>query len=184
MSPLGPRPSNRSLARIGATIALPLAVLSCGGGQPAATRTATGTQVAPHRSSARPIAPSSAATAPTTRPAKYRDCGAGITAKKRTTTCPFARNAFYGYWREPRAPVIPVYSTADNGLWEVTCRAGGGQIICTALDGSVVKFSAAAVARYTSTQARAYAARHDLGPTPPPRTKTTIAVPAPTPPSY
>jgi hypothetical protein len=47
-----------------------------------------------------------------------------------------------------------------------------------------VTFSAASVARYTSTQARAYATTHDLGPTPPPRTKTTTALPAPTPPGY
>jgi hypothetical protein len=90
-------------------------------------------------------------------------CDSNISARRQTTTCPFAENTFYEYWASGEAATIRAYSPATKRSYGLTCRRGT-TVRCTAGDGAEVRFPAAAVSAYTDAQARAYAIHADLGP--------------------
>jgi hypothetical protein len=99
-------------------------------------------------------------------PTGYTRCDANIAAKRGTTTCGFATNAFYEYWKSAKASDIKAFSPASNRIFATQCTAAAGEVECTTSDGGVVRFSQAAVDRYSKAQADAYAADHELAPTP------------------
>jgi hypothetical protein len=103
----------------------------------------------------------SAASKPTS--SAFVACDSNISARRQTTSCPFAENTFYEYWASGESGTIRAYSPATERSYRLTCR-GGTMVRCTAGDGAEVRFSSAAVSAYTDSQARAYAASADLGP--------------------
>lgn len=93
-------------------------------------------------------------------------CDANIEVKQSTTTCPFASNVFYEYWSSGEKHVIRAYSPAADRVFTTRCAARAAVIACKTGDGGVVRFSQAAVDRYSQSQADSYAVDHDLGPEP------------------
>jgi hypothetical protein len=91
-------------------------------------------------------------------------CDQNISAKAATTTCRFAENTFYEYWDSGESFDVSVYSPAAGHYFDTTCTPGEGWIVCTTEDGGVVRFTQAAVDRYTPDEAKRYAAAADLGP--------------------
>jgi hypothetical protein len=86
-----------------------------------------------------------------------------------TTTCPFAENVFYEYFRKtygvPSAATITAWSPAAARFYSVHC-SGRGLIVCIAGDGAEVRFSTAAISAYGDNQAAVYAANHETGHSP------------------
>jgi hypothetical protein len=83
-----------------------------------------------------------------------------------TTTCKFAENVFYEYWRATQSDdgsTIEAYSPAARRSYELQCSRQT-LITCRAVDGSHVTFPGGAVDEYDADQARGYACSHDLGP--------------------
>jgi hypothetical protein len=97
----------------------------------------------------------------------FVSCDANIQAEAGTTTCPFAENVFWTYWtsRESTGPLL-VWSPAARASFDTTCNSDGAQVVCTTPDNAEVRFSQAALDRYSQAQADAYASGHDLGPDP------------------
>ena len=158
----------RPAVAMASAVALTLALAACGTNS-IATRTVTVTQ--PTTTSETPAslpanstsAPAPTATAHSTPvPNGFTRCNTNITAKTGTTTCPFAHNVFYAYWRHG-SPSIRAYSPATGVTYRLRCDATAGRVTCTANDGAVVRFSTASIDHYTSANARAYAGSHDLG---------------------
>jgi hypothetical protein len=156
-----------AVALAGALLALTIA--GCGGsGEPAKTVTVE-RQVTvekqpaqrKHRRKSRPQP------TPTTAAPEFVDCDPNIEARVATTTCPFAQNVFWTYWTsgESNNP-LQVWSPAAHASFTTTCERGGAQVLCTTSDNAAVKFSQAALDRYSQSQADAYASSHDLGPDP------------------
>jgi hypothetical protein len=117
------------------------------------------------KSSARATAtPTSVATAASSP--RFVSCDANIDARAANTTCPFAQNVFYEYYREslgyPTAVSVQAWSPAAGRFYSVRCT-GGSAISCRAGDGAEVKFPSGAVAAYDDDQAAAYASTHDTG---------------------
>lgn len=103
-----------------------------------------------------------------------RSCDRTIRARRGTTSCPFAKNVFYGFWLETFqsgilawSTAIPVYSPAVGRMFEVTCT-DADTVICRGGDGAVVTFPRQAVTAFTVEDAVRYAATADLGTVPPP----------------
>jgi hypothetical protein len=93
-------------------------------------------------------------------------CDANIRVKASTTTCAFAQNVFFAYWRAARsgdASSVTAYSPASGREYALKC-ADGTVISCRADDGTYVRFPAGAIDAYDSDQAERYACSHDLGP--------------------
>jgi hypothetical protein len=101
---------------------------------------------------------------PTLEPAAFVHCDANIEVKQVTTTCAFANNVFYEYWSSAYKRVIRAYSPAADRVFTTRCLTRNADIECKTADGGVVRFSQAAVDRYSPSQADSYAARNDLGP--------------------
>jgi hypothetical protein len=93
-------------------------------------------------------------------------CDPNIQARRDTTTCPFAENVFWSYWTSSESPSLGVWSPAAQVTFATRCARDGTQVTCTTDDGGEVRFSQAAVDRYSQTQADTYAGDHDLGPDP------------------
>jgi hypothetical protein len=171
-----------AVAIVSAT-ALALALAACGTNS-IATRTVTVTQPATPRDTLANLPADTASPPASAVPAQgttisnvFTRCDANITAKTGTTTCPFAQNVFYAYWQESSA-AIRAYSPATGMTYRLRCDATGGRVLCRAGDGAIVKFSAASIDRYTSANARAYAASHDVGPTSTPTIRTRETAPS------
>lgn len=133
--------------------------------------TDTGTKATPTntvRSTSEVLAPPEPDSSPSrrrhAREPGFQRCDPNIRVKAATTTCPFAQNAFYGYWKSDGDSELRVYSPAAKRFFETACDAAGGLVTCTTGDGGVVKFAQAAVDRYTETDARTFAVHADLGP--------------------
>jgi len=140
------------------------ALVVAGCGQTTAVKTVTVSEVvtveraAPRRRSApapRPTSPG---------PDRFRPCDQNIVAKAGTTTCGFAQNAFYEYWRSGKAPVLAVLSPALGRRLDTICTSNGVTVRCTTDDGGVVRFPERAVDAYTPEMARAFAAAYGLEP--------------------
>lgn len=116
--------------------------------------------------------------APASSSARYVACDANITVRTDTTTCGFAQNVFYEYWRSGQSAEFDAYSPATRATFSTTCREAAGRITCTTADRGAVRFPQAAVDSYTQAQADTYAAKADLGPgSDPEATPSTDAVP-------
>jgi hypothetical protein len=107
---------------------------------------------------------------PAANPAVFVACDPNIRVKAATTTCPFAQNVFYEYFRDTAgyvsATTVRAWSPAARRFFSVAC-AGRKPITCTAGDGAEVRFSAEAMEAYDDSQAVRYASTHDTGdPTP------------------
>ena len=87
--------------------------------------------------------------------------------KASTTTCPFAQNVFYEYYREtdgyPRTVTVRAWSRAARSSFDVSC-SGTESIVCRAGDGARIKFPARAVLAYDDEQAERFASTHETGP--------------------
>jgi hypothetical protein len=91
-------------------------------------------------------------------------CDANIKARAATTSCPFAENVFYEFWRasENGDDAFSAYSPVMRKDYEMSCSADA-TVSCLAGDGGEVRFSMAAVNAYTVEQGARYARTHDLG---------------------
>jgi hypothetical protein len=109
-----------------------------------------------------------------TRPKKRRHrhrvvltaCDGNIQVKAATTTCGFAQNVFYEYWKAAQsgqASSIDAYSPASGRTYTLTC-ARRTSITCRADDGGYVTFAASAIDAYDADQAASYACSGKLGP--------------------
>jgi hypothetical protein len=97
---------------------------------------------------------------------RLTSCDSNIKVNGATTTCAFAENVFYEYWKafdSGDGSAIAAYSPASGRTYELRC-AERTLISCRADDGSYVAFPAAAVDRYDADQAAKYACAADLGP--------------------
>jgi len=97
----------------------------------------------------------------------FVSCDPNIEAKAGTTSCPFAENVFWSYWTSGQSTApISVWSPAAYTSFDTTCQGDGTQVVCITTDDAEVRFSQAAVDRYSQAQADAFASGHDLGPDP------------------
>lgn len=154
--------NGRTLA---AMVAVAIGIAGCGDDK-ASTRTVTVERSSPGVAGGTPATTSTVPGETARTPSGYSRCDANISAKRGTTTCGFATNAFYAYWESGKASDIKAFSPASNRMLPTQCAAAAGQVQCTTSDGGVVRFSQAAVDRYTKAQADVYAADHELAPTP------------------
>jgi hypothetical protein len=150
-------------------LVLAVAVGSCGGSNQAQVKTVTvnGSTTdspapsQPPRQRSRPKrVKQSAGTSAFTR------CDSNIEAKAGTTTCGFAQNVFWQYWTTNQSDSIQAWSPATQSTFSTSCPSGADPVVCTTNDGGAVRFTQAAIDRYSQPQADAYASSHDLGPDP------------------
>lgn len=120
----------------------------------------------PRRSPSRPTTPTTPAPA---SPTGFVACDANISAKAPATSCPFAENVFYEYWKSGQASSITAYSPTVGSTLDLQCSSGL-QVVCTTSSGAAAAFSKNSVAAYSQTQGDQYAATHDVGPGSPPPT--------------
>jgi hypothetical protein len=177
--------SYRPTLATASALVLAFALAACGSSASTATHTVTilqGTTATPPGpiASEEPLdsAPA-AAVAPATPISAFKRCDTNITAKKHTTTCAFAENVFYEYWRAGGAQSIRAYSPATAKSYRLSCEHARSGVTCSAGDGAIAKFSIASVDQYTSAQARAFADSHDVGATPTPTSTPPTATPQP-----
>jgi hypothetical protein len=97
--------------------------------------------------------------------AAMRLCDANITTKRATTSCRFAENVFYGFWKaqDQGDDAFTAYSPVTKRSYSMSCT-GEATVVCRAGDGGEVHFPMAAVRAYTAENAAHYAATHDTGP--------------------
>ncbi|MBI5103623.1 MAG: hypothetical protein HZB46_01285 [Solirubrobacterales bacterium] len=135
-------------------IAAVTALAGCGGRE---TITAAG-DAAPATAvtTAIPPVPSSAS--------RWRACDANVRARRGTTSCAFALNVFYGYWRAARRGQerFAAYDPTTGREHRLGC-SGRATLTCRTADRSAVRFPLGAVEAYTASAARAYCESHDLG---------------------
>jgi hypothetical protein len=100
-------------------------------------------------------------------------CDANVRAKAGTTTCGFAENVFYEYWRwREYAEVtdIAAFSPALKVFLRVDCNEGDA-VVCRTSAGAFVRFPLKAVKAYTLENAAQYARRHNVSKGPNPTSK-------------
>lgn len=124
---------------------------------------------AEHARAAAPPSTTAPAPAVAARPrphaSAFRHCDDNISAKATTTTCAWAENAFYEFYVRDGSDHLRVYSPAAHSFFDTSCSTSDGLVSCSTSDGGVARFAQAAIDRYTSDEARVYAATADLGPT-------------------
>jgi hypothetical protein len=159
----------RSRSARAACLALSLAVVAggatgCGDGQNSADVTTVVRKVIVRQAAARHARSKRDHDAPTQRPtAGFVFCDANVSADSTTTSCPFAENVFYAYWKNGRSGSFTAYSPATGTTYDVSCSAGA-TVACTGGNGAEVHFPAAAVDAYTESQADDFAAHHQTQP--------------------
>jgi len=95
---------------------------------------------------------------------KWVSCDSNVTALRPHTSCGFAQNAFYGYWSAEGMSPIDVWSPSTKRTYSTRCTLGSTRVTCRTSDGGRVRFPTSALQAYSSSQAAAYAASHDVGP--------------------
>jgi hypothetical protein len=106
-------------------------------------------------------------------------CDANVRIKAATTTCAFAENVFYEYWRwleYSEVTDIRAFSPALGRFLAIDCDHSDA-VKCRTDAGALVRFPETAVAAYTIASAARYARGHKVSDEPQP------ANPAPAPPS-
>jgi hypothetical protein len=161
----------RFVAASAAVLALTACALSaCGSTQPAKTVTVTtATTPGPTATTSAPPAREKPKTRRVVRAASaMRSCDANIAVKRATTSCAFAENVFYGYWKaqDQGDDAVAAYSTVTKQSYPISCTSGT-TVMCRAGDGAEVRFPMAAIRAYTAANAAHYAATHDTGPSNP-----------------
>jgi hypothetical protein len=98
-----------------------------------------------------------------------RNCDTNIVANA-NTSCGFAENAFYEYYKahpaNGKGVSITVHSPSTSKDYELGCEISKGLIGCISSPtskGIYISFPEAAIDEYTETQAEAYASTHDVG---------------------
>jgi hypothetical protein len=141
-----------------------------GCGTEPATKTVTVTTAAPSADAATASkskngTDSGGATVATRQPkAAISACDANVSVKTATTTCPFAENVFYEYWRgleHDAGANIQAYSPALERFLAVDCK-DGERVECRTSAGAVVRFPLSAVQAYTAKNAAKYARGHTV----------------------
>jgi hypothetical protein len=96
----------------------------------------------------------------------WKNCDTNIKARTGTTSCPFAENVFYGFWRalEQGDDSFRAYSPVTHRRYAMTCAAGL-TVTCRAGDGGAVRFSRTSVEVYTDKQAEAFCRSRTVTPT-------------------
>jgi hypothetical protein len=93
-----------------------------------------------------------------------KTCDPNIRVKATTTTCGFAANVFYEYWRsteDGEATDVEAYSPALKTYVAVDCKQND-PVTCRTDAGALVRFPVRAVEAYTTEQAATYAASHTV----------------------
>jgi hypothetical protein len=142
---------------------------ACGGTQSTKTVTTTTTVTSvPATATAAPSSAKERSKRKTRTASAMRTCDANITARRATTSCRFAENVFYGYWKaqDQGDDAFTAYSPVTKQTYSMSC-SGETTVICRAGDGGEVHFPMAAVRAYTAENAAHYAATHDTGPASP-----------------
>jgi hypothetical protein len=100
---------------------------------------------------------------------RQRNCDTSVVADS-ATSCAFAENVFYEYYKSSRAAgagqSLRAHSPDTGHDYSVFCSLRQGLIVCLGeplATGIYVSFPNAAIASYTATEANAYASSHDLG---------------------
>jgi hypothetical protein len=145
-----------------------LALSGCGGTQATKTFTVTSTATSAPTptTTAQPAAKKRTKSRFKARAASaMRSCDANITAKRATTSCRFAENVFYGFWKaqDQGDDAFAAYSPLTKESYSLSCT-GETTVVCRAGDGGEVRFPMAAIRAYTAENAAHYAATHDTGP--------------------
>jgi hypothetical protein len=70
-----------------------------------------------------------------------RSCDATIVAKRATTSCRFAENVFYGFWKAQNEgdDAFTAYSPVTKQSYHMSCTSGT-TVVCRAGDGAEVRF--------------------------------------------
>jgi hypothetical protein len=102
-------------------------------------------------------------------PSALQACDPNITVRAATTTCAFAQNVFYAFYKQAASfkpqNAVDAYSAASGQDYAVACATDDAEnITCVAGDGGEVHFNLGAVRAYDDGQAARYARSHDLGP--------------------
>jgi hypothetical protein len=97
-------------------------------------------------------------------------CDANVRAKAATTTCGFAENVFYEYWRwveYSEVTDIKAFSSALRAFLPVNCDQDRA-VVCRTSAGALVRFPLSAIKAYTLDNAAQYARNHRVtkGPNP------------------
>lgn len=153
--------SSSLLRAVLSVAALGLVCFGCGSGR-ATTRTVVQTVVEPAAQTS-----TSVARAPTSgHHRRWKSCDQNIRARIGTTSCGFAENVFYRFWRASQLgdDTFAAYSPITDHEYRMSCR-GRSTIVCTAGDGGAVRFSRAAVDAYSADQADAYCNSHKVSAT-------------------
>lgn len=145
------------------------AVSACGSSDVRTVTVRTPARVAPARLSLDPV--SETATAATRRggtvrrsATTWRTCDANVRARRPATSCVFAENVFYGFWRAAGGRAFKAYSPVTGRHYAVSCTSGRRGVICRAGNGAAARFPRAAVAAYTASAARQYCVTHHVSP--------------------
>jgi hypothetical protein len=104
--------------------------------------------------------PSAAAPTPSTT---FSSCGGGVEARVGTTSCDFAQNVFYEFFKNSPLRQFPVYSPATGMKYQMQC-VGESLVTCSGGTNAEVRFPMSAVLAYTQADASAYANSHNVGP--------------------
>lgn len=96
----------------------------------------------------------------------WKNCDPNIKARVGTTSCAFAENVFYGFWRalEQGDDGFRAYSPVTHRRYAMACVTTA-TVICRAGDGGAARFSRASVDLYTDTQAEAFCRSRAVTPT-------------------
>jgi serine/threonine-protein kinase len=91
-------------------------------------------------------------------------CDGNISASQPQTSCSFANNVFYEYWRADGNPDVSAYSPTTGQTYSVNCVPAGEFVMCQTPEGAKVRIRQGALGSYSQSQADRYAATHDTGP--------------------
>jgi hypothetical protein len=169
--------SLRGVAVAAATVLGTVSMSACGAVQQ--TKTVTVSAPAQEPAAAAPASPkpdTDSDGGPTThaRPKTVLTaCDANVRAKATTTTCGFAENVFYEYWRRLKygeVTDIEAFSSALKTFLPVDCNEGDA-VVCRTPAGAVVRFPLSAVNAYTLENAADYAGSHTVSKGPNPKSE-------------
>jgi hypothetical protein len=130
---------------------------------PAAAAEATPPAATP---AATPPAATAAASPPPAQPtpnAVFKFCDSNVEARANTTSCEFAENVFYEFYKASPQREFPVYSPVTRMEYQMHCT-GESLVTCSGGTNAGVRFPMSAVRAYTQADANAYANSHDIGP--------------------
>ncbi|WP_320672909.1 hypothetical protein [Patulibacter defluvii] len=161
---MGGTGGSRVAALVAATL-LALAVGGCAEQSPSRSTTAADGATADEPAAVERGRPRRARPRPRVR---YVACDANIRVRRRTTSCGFAQNAFFAYWRARDGgddrDEIEVYSPVTGRSSWLTCREATTTVSCRGAGRVGVRFPVAALDVYDGEQAAAYCASHATGP--------------------